>query len=78
MIPSRLTGKIIKEWRTRKSLTQSEMATLLGISTISLRNYEKESRPDKPAPVEIPLLFDWALAAVDAGISVYSAKANQR
>lgn len=66
MIPSFLTGKILRDWRVNRSLSQADLAEKLGISEGSIRNYESESRPDKKEPVQIPRLLDWALAALHA------------
>lgn len=72
MTPSTLTGKIIKELREKLGLSQAEMGETLGISEGSLRSYEKERRVDKPDPVKIPLLLDWALAALAAKLKPFS------
>ena len=63
---------MVRVWRERKGLSQAEMAETLGISEGSLLNYERESRPDKKEPVRIPKLFDWALAALAAGLKPFS------
>lgn len=72
MIPSKLTGKILREWRERRGWSQPEAAEKLGLSEVSLRNYEREKRSDKADPVLIPLLLDWAIAAVTAGLRPFS------
>ncbi len=74
MIASKLTGKMIRTLRERLSWSQKELSEHLGISEGSVRNYEKESRVDKDEPVIIPLLLDWALAAIDAGLRPLSEK----
>ena len=72
MIPSKLTGSMIREWRDKLGWSQNETAEKLGISEGSLRSYEKGTRTDKEAPIVIPLLLDWALSAVAAGLKPFS------
>lgn len=72
MTPSSLTGKILKEWRERLGWSQAETAEKLGISEGSWRNYELEKRKDKPKPVQIPKLVDWALAALHGNLKPLS------
>ena len=69
---ARLTGEMIKYLRDRKGLTQSELATTLGLAEGTVRNYEKGARVDKEAPVTIPFVIDWALAAVYEGLRPFS------
>lgn len=72
MTPSKLTGKLIKEWRERLGWSQAETAEKLGISEGSWRNYEHEKRKDKEEPVQIPKLLDWALAALHGNLKPFS------
>lgn len=74
MTPSNLTGEMLRMWRNRIGLSQNEAAERLGIAEVSLRNYEKQRRPDRKDPVQIPMLLDWALSALDAGLKPYSEK----
>lgn len=72
MIPSNLTGTMLRAWRNHKCWSQTEMAEELGISEGSLVNYESGKRSDKDEPVKIPKLLDWALAALAAGLRPFS------
>ncbi len=63
---------MIKDLREYLGLSQEAAAEKLGISEGSLRNYEKETRPDKKDPVLIPMLLDWALSAIHAGLKPFS------
>jgi transcriptional regulator with XRE-family HTH domain len=72
MKESSLTGKMISYLRDRLGLTQVELADKLGVSEGSVRNYEKEARVDRKERVIIPMIFDWALAAIAAKLRPYS------
>lgn len=72
MIPSKLTGATLKDWRERLGWSQAEVAEKIGISEGSWRNYENEKRVDKKDPVQIPRLLDWALAALHAKLKPFS------
>ena len=72
MTPSHLTGKLLKDWRERKSFTQAEIAEKLGVSEGSWRNYENEKRCGDPNPVKIPRVLDWALAALNGNLKPFS------
>lgn len=72
MTPSKLTGVMIRAWRERIGLTRNELSEKLGISEGSLLNYEHGKRVDKPEAVKIPLLMDWALAAIHAKLKPFS------
>ena len=74
MQASKLTGQMIATLRERLGLTQVELSEKLGIAENTVKNYEKGTRVDKEAPVVIPMLFDFALAAIDAGLPPYSTK----
>lgn len=72
MTPSKLTGKLLKALREKLGWSQAAIAEKMGVSEGSWRNYENEKRIDKPEPVQIPLLLDWALSALAAGLKPFS------
>ena len=62
---------MIREWREKLGWSQSETAEKLGVSIESFGNYEREKRPDRPF-AGVPLLVDWAIAAIHAGLKPFS------
>ena len=72
MTPSKLTGELLRQWRDRIGWSQGEVAEKLGISEGSYRNYENEKKHGKAEPVVIPLMLDWALAALHARLKPFS------
>ena len=71
MIPSKLTGQALREWREKKSMTRNELSAKIGLSEGALHNYEHENRCDTRRPVFIPLVVSWAIAAIHAGLKPF-------
>lgn len=59
-----MDSEVFKTWRKVMGLTQAQAAEALGISKPTIENYERGTRRDNGAPVEIPKHIALACAAI--------------
>ncbi|KAA6205649.1 MAG: XRE family transcriptional regulator [Candidatus Tokpelaia sp.] len=60
-----------KLWRKKMGFSQIEAAKALGISRLSVQNYERGMRLEDGRPVRIPHPVALACAAIAAGLKPY-------
>ncbi len=65
-----MTRQQLLAFRKSKNWNLEKAANEIGISTASLRIYEKGERKDRDKPVVIPKPIAWACAAINAGIKL--------